>query len=90
MSDEAVVTLLTRTNELLAILVKTELRDVMEKELTDPKRRKLYELTGGTLTIRELSIQLGMSTGAISLAWQKWDDVGLLTKRNGKYRRTLE
>lgn len=88
MTDD-VAGLLVRTNELLEILVKAELRAVMSTELADPKKRKLYGLTGRA-PVRELAQQLGMSTGTVSLTWQKWEEIGLLVKRNGKYRRTFE
>lgn len=81
---------LARTNELLGILVKVQLRDVISVELADAKKRKLYDLTGGALSVKQLSQQLGMSTGTISQTWQKWDEVGLLVKHGSKYRRTLE
>jgi hypothetical protein len=82
--------LITRTNELLSVLVKLELRAVVAAELTDEKKRNLYDLTGGTLPIKEIAAKVGMSTGAISATWQKWDEAGLLMRRGGKYRRTLE
>lgn len=90
MNDDAVPSLLKRTNELLSVLVAVELRGVLAKELADPKKRKLYELTDGELTVRDLAPKVGMSTGAISSVWQSWEETGLLIKRNGKYRRVLE
>jgi predicted transcriptional regulator len=89
MNDELSV-LLTRTNELLSILVKVQLQAIIQSELAETKKRKLYDLTGGDLSIKELARRLDMSTGSISHAWQKWDEVGLVIKRNGKYRRTFE
>lgn len=89
MNDD-VSTLIERTNELLSVLVKTQLRSTVAEELADVKKRKLYELTGGALPITEIAKRVDMSTGAISRTWQHWDDIGLTLKRNGKYRRTLE
>jgi len=89
MSD-AVAALLGRTNELLTILVKIELQSVISTELAEPKKRELYELTGSTLPVTDLAKRLGMSTGAISRTWQKWNEIGLLVKHGGKYRRTFE
>jgi len=90
MSDESLVTLMERANELLSVLVKVHVRDVLAAELSDPKKKKLYELTDGVHTVRQLVDKLGMSQGAISTTWQEWSDVGILVKRNGKYRRVLE
>lgn len=90
MNSEKVESLLGRVNELLLILAKTGLRDVLATELDEPKKRKLYELTGKGLPVKELTKKVGMSTGAISKVWQTWEELGLLTKRNGKYWRSLE
>jgi len=89
MNETSVAELLVRTNDLLSTLVRIELRDVLAAELADAKKRKLYELTDGDATSRELSRQTGMSLGAISRTWQAWDEAGLLVKRDGKYRRIL-
>ena len=90
MSDQGLAELLTRTNELLSVLVKAELRSALSTELADGKKRKLYELTDGERTTRDLAPTVGMSAASISRTWQSWDEVGLLVKRNGKYRRILE
>jgi hypothetical protein len=90
MSDEAVAELLVRTNELLSVLVKLQLQGPVTVELSDPKKRSLYNLTDRELPIKELSTKVGMSTGAIPRTWQKWEDLGMLVKRNGKYRRISE
>jgi predicted Rossmann fold nucleotide-binding protein DprA/Smf involved in DNA uptake len=89
MSPDPVAQLLVRTNELLSVLVKAELRKVLDTELKDPKKKKLYELTDGERTVRQLAPVVGMSAGAISMAWQSWDEAGLVVKRDGKYRRVL-
>lgn len=88
--DEDISALLARTNDLLGILVKAQLRQVIEAELAESKKRRLYELTGEEIPVKALSRRLDMSTGAISRTWQRWDELGLLIKRNGKYRRTIE
>jgi Trp operon repressor len=90
MSDQGLVELLTRTNELLSVLVRAELRNALSTELADSKKRQLYELTDGERTTRELAPKVGMSVATISRTWQGWDEAGLLVKRNGKYRRILE
>jgi hypothetical protein len=90
MNPDPVAEILVRTNELLSVLVKAELRQVLDTELKDPKKKKLYELTDGERTVRQLAPVVGMSVAAISRAWQSWDEAGLLVKRGGKYRRILE
>jgi len=81
--------LLQRTNDLLLILVKAQLRAVIAAELSDPKKKALYELTGTALPVKKISEQIGMATGTISTTWQHWDDVGLLIKDGKSYRRVL-
>lgn len=84
-----VVSLLERSNELLAVLVKAQLSEVLEKELADPKQRKLYELTGKNVPIREIAKKTGTSTGAISRTWQRWERLGVLIKEGKQYRRVF-
>jgi hypothetical protein len=90
MVDEGtVVALIKRTNELLEVLVKLQLGDVLKNELADPKRRQLYELTGGNLARPAISAKVGMSGGAISGHWQRWEQLGLLIKDSKSYRKVL-
>jgi hypothetical protein len=88
-SQVDVGSLLQRTNDLLQILVRVQLRAVIEAELSDPKRKDLYELTGGSLPVKQISEKVGLGTGTISRTWQHWEDVGLLIKDGKSYRRVL-
>lgn len=81
--------LIKQSNALLAILAKAQLRDVMTSELSDPKKRKLYDLTDGTHPVKELAQRVGMSSGAISSAWQHWEECGMVVKEEGRYRRVF-
>ena len=81
--------LISRTNELLTVLVKLQLQDVLDAELADAKKRKLYELTGGKLAVKAISAKIGMSAGAISGHWMRWEKLGLLNKDGKSYRRLL-
>lgn len=87
-SNNELVALMRRNNELLTILVKTALSDVVERELKDPKKRKLYEFTG-KLTVREISKKTGIAAGTISETWQEWEQLGLLIKDGRQYRKAL-
>ena len=90
MTDESeLIQEVRRTNELLSALVKIQLRDVLESELADKKKKRLYELTGGSLAVKEISKKVGMATGPISQTWQGWERLGLLIKEGKKYRRVL-
>lgn len=85
-----IAALITRTNELLTVLVKLQLRDALEIELADLKKRKLYEHTGGSLAVKAISAKIGMSAGAISGHWKRWEKLGLLIKDGASYRRVLQ
>ena len=87
--NSELVGLVKRTNDLLLVLVKAQMREVLERELTDTKRKKLYELTGAGIPTKTLSQRVGMATGIISETWQRWEQVGMLVKEKGKYRRIL-
>ena len=88
-SQGDVCALLRRTNDLLQILVKVQLRAVIEAELSDPKKRMLYGLTGESLPVTKIAERVGLATGTISRTWQHWEDVGLLIKEGKSYRRAL-
>ena len=82
--------LLKRNNELLTVLAKAQLSSIIENELSDDKKKKLYKLTGKSLTGKQVSTKLGMSTGAISGIWQHWESQGILIKEGQKYRRIFD
>lgn len=73
-----------RIRELVEALTKMRLKEILDSELTDSARRKLYELTGRA-SERKLVQLTGMSAGAISGLWQKWHAMGILTKRGRFY-----
>ena len=81
--------LLKQSNVYLGILARAQLRDVIARELKDAKRKKLYELTDGTKSVKELATLTGMSTGTISETWQEWEASGLIIKEGRSYKRAL-
>ena len=87
--NQEIVDLLRRNNELLMILAKSALAGVVQRELGDAKNRKLYELTGGELTVKQISQKIGLAVGKISQTWQRWEQLGLLVKDGRQYRRAL-
>jgi len=91
MSDqEELVLLLRRTNELLTVLAKAQLRSVFESEHANSKKMKLYELTGKSLTAKQISSKLNMSTATISGTWKHWETLGIIVKEGKKYRRIFD
>lgn len=88
--DDAVIKVLQRTNDLLGFIAKRQLRDTLNEELADKKRKNLYELTGKGIPVREISQRVGLATGTISSTWKQWEQIGLVVKRQGQYERVFE
>jgi hypothetical protein len=61
---------LGRLVELTEALLRTRIFELLGKELDDPNKKALYQLTGRR-KIRDLSKIIGLSTGAISNLWQR-------------------
>lgn len=79
---------LKRIEELLEVMVKHQLSPVLKQALSTTELRRLYELTG-TVPVGRLVKETGMSAGAISRAWQKWEGIGLLKKDGKRYRKVI-
>lgn len=80
---------LDRLIELVEALLRTRISELLERELDDPKKKKLYELTGKK-QVRELSRLTDLSTGAISGLWQRWYSKGILRKQGKSYAKFFE
>ena len=80
---------LDRLVELAEALLRTRISELLDKELDDSKKKKLYELTGRK-KIRELCKLTDLSTGAISGLWQRWYSMGILKKRGKLYTKFFE
>ena len=79
---------LKRNNELLALIAKISITEVFENEFSDPKFKKLYELTGSK-NQKEIAKSLSMGDKTITAAWKRWESMGLLVKEGNIYRRIL-
>ena len=91
MSDQdELLALLRRNNELLTVLVKAEIGTLLESELAEDRKKKLYDLVGKSVKVADMSKQIGISTGAISGILQDWETKGILIKEGKKYRRVLD
>jgi hypothetical protein len=75
--------------ELTEALLRTRIFELLGKELDDPKKKALYQLTGRR-KIRDLSKITGLSTGAISNLWQRWYSMGILRKQGKLYVKFFE
>ena len=81
--------LLSRNNDLLAVIAKAMLRTTIESMLTDKRQRHLYELTGKHIPVNELTKRVGLGAGTISRSWQQWEEAGLVIKEGKSYRRVF-
>ena len=86
--NEEILDILQNIEELLTVLVKNQISDTIEKELSNPKKKELYKLTGKN-KISELAKKLKCSTGWISGVWKHWESLGLIIKDGQKYRKVL-
>lgn len=75
--------LLERIKDMIEVLTKAKISEILEKELDEPNKKKLYELTGKA-TQTQLVKQTGFSAGKISGIWKKWYSMGVL-KKKGKF-----
>jgi hypothetical protein len=78
-----------RIRELVEALTRMKLFEFLSRELTDPPKKELYELTGKA-DVRKLVQLTGISAGTISGLWQKWYSMGILAKRGKFYYRLFE
>ena len=76
-----------RIRELLEFFVKQKVSEAVKK-LGSSKERKVYDLTG-VKGQTEISGETGISTGKISMLWQKWEEEGILIKEGKSYRKLV-
>jgi Ethanolamine utilization protein EutJ (predicted chaperonin) len=86
--QEEVLASLKRIEELLTVLVKSELSEIVEKEMRNSDMERLYAITGNC-SARQAAKKLDCSLGKISNIWQKWESLGLLVKDGKTYRKVL-
>jgi len=85
---DKIATRLQRIEELLTVLVKNQLSDVINKELNDPKKKKIFELTG-KYSASEIGKKAKTSAMTVSRLWQAWEALGLLIKDGKNYRKVI-
>lgn len=92
LQDDSIAELVSATRrieQLVEILAKQSIRQVMADELSDPDSEALYNATG-TKTITEISTEIGWSPATISRTWARWSRAGLVVKVGRSYRRTFD
>ncbi len=89
MDDTEIVCSLQRIEDLLSVLVKAQLSESIERELSNPKMKKLYNLTGDR-TARALVKELNCSFSTIANAWKRWEQLGFIIKDGKRYRKIFD
>ena len=63
---------------LVAKLAITSIKDSIKEELKSEQDKKIYELSDGQKTTREIGKKVGCSHTKVSSAWNKWASIGLV------------
>jgi hypothetical protein len=80
--------LLAKIESHLGALLRVQLGPVYDSLVSTTDLKKLYQATGNK-SVAALAKEFGMSTGKISMLWQKWEKAGLLTKIGQHYEKTI-
>lgn len=80
---------LQRIESLLKLLVKLQLKPILETELADEQSRKVYEMTGEN-TAPEIANATALGLGTVSGKWTRWEQPGLVVKDGSRYRKSTE
>lgn len=80
------------TNDLLKEILKWQkmqglsvFKSLIPILLDSKKKREVYEMTDGTLTVKQISEKAKVATGTISNWWNKWLAEGILYREGNKY-----
>lgn len=66
------------------------LKDVIQEELKSPQDRKIFELSDGKRTTREIAKAAGVSHATVIQNWKRWAALGLVIEsesRKGRYKK---
>jgi hypothetical protein len=89
-NDDRAEDILLRIEQLLKGLLRTAVADKVSAIRTDYALRSVYEMTGSSATVAEISKKTKMSTGKISGIWQTWEEEGLIVKIGKSYRKLVD
>jgi hypothetical protein len=81
----------TQTSLLRAMTIRA-LKDVVQEELKSVRDKKIFELSDGQRTTREIAKLAGGSFQAVAEKWKRWAALGLVIEsesRKGRYKRIV-
>lgn len=80
------------TNDLLREILKWQkiqglaiMRSLIPTLLDSKAKKAVYDLTDGTLAVKEISKKTGVATGTVSNWWKKWFSEGILSREGDRY-----
>lgn len=68
----------SRILELLDFLVHDEIEKSLSHLFTSSKEMRVYELTDGTRSTRDIGQLIGLDKQGISILWRKWAEIGIV------------
>ena len=88
-ADDEIPSALGRIERLLEALVRLEISELLEKEISKPKMAELYAMTGHH-SVRVIRKKVHMAMGTISDIWRRWEQIGLLYKDGRTYKKVVD
>ncbi len=91
MQNEVLLEELKNQTVWLKTIALLGLRPILQEELKLQESRKVYGLSDGKRTTREIAKTIGVSHSKIERMWNRWASLGIVTpgKRRGRYKRII-
>ncbi len=77
---DQLIALIERQNEFLRVLARPIAQDAARQRLRGRSERKVYELTDGTRSSRQIEAKTGVSKSTVSRWWRTWRNAGLIVE----------
>ena len=77
---------------LLRAMTAHALKDVIQEELKSARNKKIYELSDGERTMREIAKLAGCPFQTVASRWKEWAVLGLVVEsenRKGRYKKIV-
>ena len=89
--NDRVLAQLQEQTQWLRFLALKELRPVLEEALQEEAHRRIYDLSDGSRTAREIAQEVGVTHPTILRLWTRWMALGIVAQedRPGRSRRLV-
>jgi len=90
---------ISRLEEMLSEFLKiykfinhSKIVEALNTELSDDTKKKIYQLTNGENTLRDIERRTGISKSTIPLYWKQWALSGIVipAERKGRYKAAFD